>query len=280
MRVSVSVARLNPHASLTCKAIAKGISRCGDHVDVRPDINHKVDDYDAVVLWGYTEPCQKIIENCKRIGIPWLFMDMGYWRREKNYFKVAVNDRHPTRYLMSYSMPDDRLRKLKVSVKPWKPNPDGIILVAGMSHKASWSWGFDYEEYERNTIKKISELYPDIPIVYRPKPNWSGSKVIPNSRFDRRTPLHKMWPIVRCVVSHHSNVCCDALIEGIPAFAKYGAASVFKEYDLTKILDDAEPPQRYQWAANLAYAQWNIEEMRSGLCWDFFKQMDFYRDWL
>lgn len=276
MRVSVHVLSHNTGAGLTCKAMAKGIARCGDKVDLRTDRDFNVEGYDAIVIWGYVTSCQTVIDNAKRRKIPWVFMDMGYWRRELGYYKVAVNDRHPTHYLTKVNLPDDRWRRLGLEIKPWKINVDGPILVAGMSGKASWSWGLRDEQYETQTIRELTALCPGRKIIYRPKPNWHAAKPINGAKFDRHSSLSNTLPSLYCVVSHHSNVCCDALIEGIPVFCKYGAASVLGPHNLEQLPKLHMPEGREQWAANLAYAQWNLHEMASGACWDHLKNVRFY----
>lgn len=273
MRVSVNIVSRNPHAHQTCKAMAQGIGRCGDKAVVRSDSDNVMAGFDAAVLWGYIETCQQAIRNCQKLGIPWVFIDMGYWRREQGYFKVTVNDRHPTNYLMKLPHPTRRFEKLGLEIKPWKVNISGSILVAGMSHKAAWSWGLKNEQYETAVINKLRADYPDYPVIYRPKPNWFGSTKIYGATFDKSSRLKNLWPNLWCVVSHHSNVCCEALLEGIPVFCMYGAASLLGEHDLTKIIKPARPEGREQWAANLAYCQWTVPEMAEGKCWAYLKEV-------
>lgn len=276
MRVSVNIIAYNSNSKMTCRAMAKGIAANGDEAVLRSEYDDDMSGFDAAVLWGYTTPCQRIIRNCETLGIPWLFMDLGYWRREKGYFKVVVNNRHPY-YLLEQNYPDDRWRKLKLEIKPWKVNDSGAILVAGMSGKASWSWGLQTEEYERAVIAELQTRMPDRLIIYRPKPSWGSATKIPGSKYDRRTPLANLWPNLYCVVAHHSNVCCDALVEGIPVFSKYGAASLLGPHDLSFLPRLSMPDNRERWAANLAYSQWTTHEMSTGACWAHFKEAGFIK---
>lgn len=273
MKVSINIIKINPHSGMVCKAMAKGIERCGDKAVVRTDRDNVMIGFDACVLWGYTPSCQQAIRNCIALGIPWVFLDMGYWRREKHYFKVAVNDRHPTTYLMKKELPADRFNQLGLSIKDWKHNNSGSIIVAGMSHKAAWSWGLGTEQYEKHTLAKLKMMYPEIPLIYRPKPSFMGSTRFPGVGYDKRLPIRSLFEKAMAVVSHHSNVCCDALLEGIPAFAIHGAASAIVNHDLTK-LRDYHYPERKVWAQNLAYCQWNLDEMARGECWSYLKDSE------
>ena len=277
MRVSIHAITGHMSAVKTCKAMAKGIEKCGDEAVIRSVTDTNVSSFDAVVLWGFIEPCQQIIRNCQNLGIPWVFIDLGYFRREKGYYKVTVNDRHPDKYLMILPHPKKRFEKLGLTIKPWRINPSGSILIAGMSGKAAWSWGLQPEEYERAVIQELQTRYPDFPIIYRPKPTWSGASLIPGTKFDKFQPLKHLWSKLWCVVSHHSNVCCEALIEGIPVFCQYGAASVLGPHDLTKIRSPEYSDNREQWAANLAYCQWSLTEMEEGVVWSYLKEVGLIR---
>jgi hypothetical protein len=276
VKVSVNILKGNGSAEKTCAAMAKGIARCGDDVAVRTDLDNRMEGFDVAILWGFVASCQNVIKSCRTAGIPFLFFDMGYWARDKGFFKVACNDRHPDKYFMRRPKPADRFNRLGLTIEPWQRNTTGYILLAGMSGKASWSWGWGNEDYERRTIAELRK-YTDRPIVYRPKPSWSAAKPLSGARFDVKTPLRTALAEAHCVVSHHSNVGCDALLAGVPTFNKLGAASILGPYELRKIEKPNYPEGREQWAHNLAYCQWSLAEMTTGECWDFFKRENFMR---
>jgi hypothetical protein len=228
--------------------------------------------YQAAVLWGFVTSCQEIIKNCKAQGIPFVFMDLAYWARDKGYFKVSVNDRHPTDYFMLQSKPDDRFRKFGLSIKPWQQlSPSSYVLLAGMSGKAAWAWGMQNEVYERDTIR-ILRQFTQRPIIYRPKPSWPDATNLPGAKLDKVTPLSNAIRGAHCVVTHHSNVGCDALLEGIPVLSKYGIASVLGPHDLGSVEHPYYPAGREQWAYNAAYCQWSLDEMANGACWNHLKE--------
>ena len=69
------------------------------------------------------------------------------------------------------------------------------------------------------------------------------------------------------VVTHHSNVAVDGLLQGIPAFCWQGVAAPLSSQDLTKIETPVYPDGREQWTADIAWCQWSIAEMKAGLPW-------------
>ena len=269
MRVSVNVLRGNPNAVATCEAMARGISACGDVAIKRHDTDWDMAGYDAAVLWGYVDSCQRVINECKQRGMPWVFIDNGYALR-KTHFKVAVNDRHPTAYIAKLKTASDRFEQWGVEIQPWQhpSKPDAPILLAGMSGKSAWSWGLEFEEWERATADKLRQ-HSNRPIVYRPKANSLQAKPIPGTIMERDKGKNVNLGGVHCVVTHHSNIGCDAMLQGVPVFTRYGAALPLAASDSR--LDLLECPiisfERDQWAANLAYCQWSKAEMASGACW-------------
>jgi hypothetical protein len=254
--------------------MAEGCSAIGDKVQIRTDADADMKDFDVAIFWGFWENCQRIVEVCRRENKPWVYVDLAYWRREFGYFKVTVNDRHPEAYLMNRQAPSDRWDSLHVRIEPWKKESAATapVLVAGMSGKAAWSWKFQAAEYERNVIARLRNITKR-PIIYRPKPNWHQAAHIDGSKFDKLTPVDKALATAHCVVTHHSNVGCDAIVAGVPVFCRRGAALPMSlpDSDLTKIETLFYPEGREQWAANLAYCQWNLQEMAGGECWKYLK---------
>jgi hypothetical protein len=276
MRVSVNIIKTTFLSGRVCGAMAEGIEACGDKVDRRSDLEHRMKGYDAAVFWGYWEPCQLIERSCREAGIPFVYVDLAYWGREQNYYKAAVNARHPTTYLMLNPMPSDRWDALGVKIQPWRRSEGSVlrpIVVAGMSGKGAWSWGFQGGQYEKWAIGELRR-FSERPIIYRPKPNWAQAKPITDTAFDRTSPVGSLLNTAHCVVTHHSNVGSDAIVAGVPVFTRHGAAihMGLPDNDLSRIEAPAYPDGREQWAANMAYTQWTLAEMSAGKCWGHLKQ--------
>jgi hypothetical protein len=71
-----------------------------------------------------------------------------------------------------------------------------------------------------------------------------------------------------CVVTWNSNSAVEAAIYGKPVFA-FDEGSMVWEIANKSLLDLDTPkyPDRKQWANNLAYCQWTLEEIRNGDAW-------------
>lgn len=202
-----------------------------------------------------------------------VYIDLGYWGRREGgrwsgYHKIVINARHPNAYYADPVHPPDRFQKFRVPIKPFaRVGLEAPILLAGMGDKGAYAEGFEPEAWERWAIAEIRK-YTDRPIRYRPKPSWKEAKPIEGVEYSSREreveqELEHCW----AVVTHHSNVAVDAILAGVPAFCWGGVGRDRSCQDLSKIEDPEIPTARDQWAADIAYTQWNIAEMRSGAPW-------------
>jgi len=79
----------------------------------------------------------------------------------------------------------------------------------------------------------------------------------------------RLFKDCHAIVTHHSNVAIDGLFAGVPGFCFDGAAKCMTLQDLSQIEKPIRPPGRLQWLANVAWCQWDINEIRSGAMWRF-----------
>lgn len=223
------------------------------------------------MFYGYTKIMRQIMADYKAAGLHAVYIDLGYWKREglSGHHKIVVNDRHPTAYFQRRQHNFDRLDKLDVNVKTFH---DGTyILLAGMGEKGAEAEGKQAEQWERDAIQAIRNV-TDREIVYRPKPSWLQAKPIPGTRFSPKAePLDALLKGAHAVVTHHSNVAVEGLVAGVPSFCWKGVAEPMSFIDLKRIEKPFYPEGRDEWAANIAYTQWNIDEMKRGLPWRYMK---------
>jgi hypothetical protein len=269
MRIGVYFAPHNHRSELIAKAMATGVRSTGTAADFRSSMSYSgMRDYDAVIFYGLASGLDRLFRDYRddpqRKAV---YADLGYWGRRKRsrwdgYHKLAVNSRHPTAYFQSRKHDSKRFLEHHVQIRPWRES-GRHILVAGMSAKAAAAEGLQPNEWERATINRLRQL-TDREIVYRPKPNWHDAIPLEGARFDRDSDLINALTGCHALVSHHSNVAVDALLAGVPCICPGGVASLLSGHDLGQIENPPMPDGREQWAADLAWTQWNIDEMESG----------------
>jgi len=255
--------------------MAEGIRRCGDQVrEIREEF-YNGPDFDVAVFYGLYGKLRQAFVDYRRTGKKAVYIDLGYWKRTEGgklygYHKIAVNSRHPTAYFQNRPYPEDRFNRLGVKIEPWKKE-GRHILVAGMGAKAAEVEGFRPNQWEEAAVREIRR-YTDRPIVYRPKPSWNNPTRIEGTIFSgKEQRLEDVLADCHAVVSHHSNVCVDALCSGVPSFCWHGVATALSLKELSLIESPIYPDGREQWAANIAYTQWRPDEMKSGAAWRYLK---------
>lgn len=258
---------LTGRSEAVANSMATGIKACGDRAELRKGWAGETD-ADVAVAYGWRNV--ETFEAYREAGKPFVYIDLGYWHRRprgavfRGYHKVVVNGRDALTYFRRGS-PADRLRRAKVTVKPWRETGDHILL-AGMSAKSARHYGLGPQQWESTAVRRLRRL-SDRPIVYRPKPSWTGAWPISGAAMDdAKRPLGEALEGAWAVVTHHSNVGIDALAAGIPVHSVLGLASTMS-FDLDAIEAPPLPADREGFLADVAYCQWNANEMESGACW-------------
>lgn len=247
--------------------MAAGAQALGLNFDHRSSLTYRGrPDHDVAVFYGLAAGLDRVFRDYRDQGRKAVYIDLGYWGRRKRtrfdgYHKLSVNNRHPTDYFQSQPHSSDRFRQHGVAIRPWRQEGEHILL-AGMSAKAAHAEGLLPHMWERETIAYLRELTRR-PIIYRPKPNWADAKPLMGSIFDRETPLEDALTNCHAVVTHHSNVAVDALLAGVPCVCLGGVASLLAS-QIDEIERPATPAGRDQWAADLAWTQWSVDEMQDG----------------
>lgn len=271
-RVVVYFAPSNARSKLIAQAMIEGVRRHVPDADYRSSFNFKGPDHDVALFYGFADGLRNIFNRYIEAGKKAVYIDLGWFHRRKKtrwdgYHKVVVNSRHPTRYFQDIKHPDDRFRKLGIEIKPWRDSGRHILII-GMSGKGAVAEGFQPQMWERRTIDQLRRLTKR-PLIYRPKPNWIGARPLPNAEFQRDVPLEEALKDCHAVVCYHSNVAVDAILSGVPAFCQHGVASVMCDNDMARIERPAMPKGRKQWASDIAYCQWTMDEMKSGHAWQY-----------
>jgi|LakMenEpi03Aug12_release.lakeMendotaPanAssembly.Ray.scaffolds.fasta_scaffold558696_2 hypothetical protein len=141
--------------------------------------------------------------------------------------------------------PSDRFARLNIKIKKRKRGSK-ILLVPPLE-------GFSARFYQvsnwlKNTIDEIKK--------------YSDRKIIISNKFDIKK-ASDYFNETFCLVTYHSNTGIDAIINGIPCIFTN------PQRQFSKISEIENPPYSEKILYNLAYAQWNIHEIRSGEAWSF-----------
>lgn len=223
----------HPHSQIVCRAFGK----------VRPVGEYKGG---PAVVYGILRGCGDIVRRCEKSGRDYYFIDLGYFKRGHyaGYYRVTKNALQADG---SGSFPSDRWDKLGIVLKPWRRGSK-IIVCPPSQHQIEW---FGLETWLEDTLGQIDS---DREVVVKTKS--SG-------------PLD--LACAHILVTFASNAAVDAVVGGVPVISLGPCAA---NQVSGRLSDINEPlyPDREQWAANLAYGQFTLEEMRDGTAWRILNQ--------
>lgn len=274
-------------------AFTAGVCVCGDDGVVISDNDIKAQggltpgntDIDVAVTMGISRAAKRYFQDFLAAGRHTIFIDKGYTRhadanyggRLPKYYRMSVDAFQPTGYFMRHDRSPDRWEALGYDMRPWrKPGKDQHVIVAGGSEK--YSFWHDHDGGATGWAWRVIDevrRYTKRPICYRPKPSWADAVPIKDTRFSRppttiQEELRNCWALV----TFGSNAAVDAVCAGVPVFVLGdGIALSMGLDDLSKIEEPYYPSdkERFRWAYNLAYCQFSLEEMASGLAWQILK---------
>ena len=261
-------------------AMAEGITALGHTVQHRNGQVYREGEEnepcDAGALFSLHGTGAGVLRDFKKNGIPLVVVDYGYVRRGtphegrshpgKYYFSVGLNGLNGHADFKNHLMPGDRWEALGVPLKPWKTDGKYIILCGQKTHDAAIG-NIVPRVWAQQVIKQIQEI-TNRPVIFRPHPMDPSQKRQIGVPHDEHHSLEEALRDAYCVVSYNSNSLVESIVNGVPAFA-LGPGSMV-EGVCNKDLSQIENPQRLdrqQWAYNLSYTQWSIDEMRQGLPW-------------
>lgn len=224
--------------------------------------------------WRYedsTEPLlirgimkHKIIKRCWTDQREFLYMDSGYFGNRvssqnphgwKLWHRIVPNNLQHGNIV---ARPADRWERHGIELKSWQSGRK--ILVAAPDEKPCKFYGIELEKWLADTVATIKR-HTDRPVEIRQRTK--------NRQVRVANAFEHALADVHAVVTFNSIAATEAVIQGVPAFvlAPSNAALPVANTDLSKIDTPWLAPrdQVEAWAHHLAYGQFHISELQSGL---------------
>ena len=191
--------------------------------------------------------CYGILRGCgeaMRKADEYFYIDHGFFNRAApaegdGHYRVIHNNLWPP------STPDGdwtRYNKLAIDMKPRRKTGSHIVVVPPSPVMSQF---LALEGWLDSVLLALDQL-TDRPVFISNK---------------HERPAHAMFEDAWCIVTEHSQVAIDAMVEGIPAIM---LSPVRANGDLKQIED---PPYNTDFFSRLANCQWTLDEMLSGECW-------------
>lgn len=253
-------------------AFANGIANSGHKVTV-----HAMRDYEpsqVAVVFGIGKkdvpvsyPRGEIIRKQDQAGKQTLVLERGYVRRDEYYAAGWGGLNGRANFRNQYCDPD-RWNQLKVALTPWQQEHGSHFLLVGQVPSDASVQNVDFFDWCAKTAQRLRKLAPAMPVVFRPHPlALDRTPEIFGTKRSNNSLMHDI-DNAAMVVTYNSNTGVDAILSGRPVYTEDIGSMCWQL--ASKNLEEAFYPERAyveQWAYNLAYTQWTVEEMKDGLPW-------------
>ena len=277
-----------PREKAIGEALKAGFEAHGDAVTVLPTAEYAApeDGTQIACVIGIKGKSKRVFEDHIRSGRHALLVDKSYFGRAE-FLRLSLDGFQP-HYAHEIERPHDRLERMGVKFRPLRAGRrDSHVIYAGSSQKyCDWHGLGDATEYAKGVCHQINKAFgsgdatPSMRrVLYRPKPSWVAGHpedAIPVANTVFSGPdvkLDKLLPDCWALVTHGSNAAVEAVVAGVPVVVVSDgacAAQPMAGRDLQKDVYHPKFPkddERRQWAADLCWLQWTIEEIASGAAW-------------
>lgn len=204
----------------------------------------------------------------KKQGGRLLIMEAGFIDRQK-WFSIQFDDICGMADVRTPKNKGDRFeRNFGHLVKPWKERKDGNIVVVGQVKADNNLRGEDIEkfyndafDYFKDKGKVVFKTHPDKRFSMPDIPDWA--------EIDNRD-MKNVLEDARILVTCSSNSAVDSILAGVPVIATSKRSIAYRVLS-NKFEDWPRPFDRKPFLDDLAWRQWTMKEIRSGLFWDSIK---------
>lgn len=218
-----------------------------------------------------------------------LIMERGFINRDK-YHSLGFNSTNGRATFYNKDSPKDRFDDLNIQLAPWRIKEDGFILLCGqvpwdsnVQHlndpdaRGKMSMSKGYLDWLGNTSEYLLGKY-NRKIVFRPHPLFSNhryykSVLKENSVEWSQVDLAEDLKGAYVCIGFNTNTLVDAVISGVPIVALDKGSMVHSISNNIKKLNKLKEYNRQSLLNDIAYSQWNSEEIRNGTAWKRLKKL-------
>ena len=137
-------------------------------------------DADAALIWsvlwfGKMSANKRVWDHYRAQNKPVIVIEVGGLIRNETW-KLGINGiNRDADFAVDEYMPDDRLKKFGVVLKPWKTDGEYILVCGQHGHSEQWRDMPEMGEYFKQTVTTIRE-HSDKPIVLRAQPRYRENR--------------------------------------------------------------------------------------------------------
>ena len=252
-------------------------AQCLGHTTHDNDLNADVAVIWSVLWYGRMAKNKAVWDHFTKQGKPVIVLEVGVLKRNTTW-KVAVGGINNEAYFGHTTNNDNsRLKALGIEICNWKDTKDDKSIIICGQHQASHQWRNmpPISDWISNTIQEIRQ-HSDRRIKVRCHPRYPFNLNIIATNIIKSIP--KRIDIVQdfydfdselltahCVVNWSSNPAIEAVLAGVPVFTGPDSLAHAVANHSFDTIEMPIKPNRQQWANDLAYTEWAVDEIAKGI---------------
>tara|TARA_A100000172_G_scaffold29699_3_gene17650 strand:+ start:845 stop:1738 length:894 start_codon:yes stop_codon:yes gene_type:complete len=179
---------------------------------------------------------------------------------------------------------DSRVRKLGLTLKPWREMGGGGPIVICLQNTKSEAWtGGPVDVWLQDTIEHVRSQ-SHRPIIVRQHPRHRSDikllltkypnvkEDIPNFVSGDIVDFDKRLDTAYCVINYNSNPAIEAIMSGVPVLVHESSLCYKVGNPLDADLSVLRHYDRQHWLNKLSYCEWFVDEIRLGVPWRRLRQ--------
>lgn len=236
-----------------------------------------IENADMAVIWSLLWQ-GRMLTNQRAWGVyrkekkPVVVLEIGALERGK-LWKVGINGINGSGYFGPTGMDDTRRKKIKININPWKKG-DTIVICTQHGSSQQWEKMIPINRWVEEVIYNLRH-HTDRPIRIRTHPRFpirlnltsknvtiehAKSVIGINDSINFKNSISDAW----AVINWNSNPGVIAALQGVPVFVGPDSlAAPIGNLNFNEI-ENPITPDREQWANDLAYTEWTIDEISQG----------------
>jgi hypothetical protein len=261
------------HSTVTpmLNAFAEGMKRHSVDLELVSFPDHS--QCDVAVCWNHRN--HRLFKQQQHAGGHYLILEHGFIGDRIRWTSIGFDGLNGRADFVVKDMPHGRFRKhFKNLMKPWKKEGRYILVNAQCQGDASVKPYIDFRKWVKKTVLACHERFPGKEVVFRPHPvevERACDYDVQGATTSRGKTLAEDMAGAHAVVTFNSNSGVDAVMAGVPVFA-FDEGSMAWPMAAHGFNEARVWPSRIQWAADLSFKQWTVDELKRGVPWSYLKR--------
>ena len=245
-------------------------------------IDQPNEDADVAVIWsvlwrGRMLDNKQIWDRYKAQNKPVIVLEVGGIKRNTTW-KMGINHINRKADFANQTWDHTRWEKMGIDLQPWSQTGNVIVICGQHDTSHQWTGMPNMRKWTEQTVMQIRQ-FTQRPIIIRPHPRndftidtdkWKHVRINKPIRdwatYDD-TNFKKILQSTWAVVNHSSNPAMESVFNGIPVFVSEDSLCYDVGNHTFADIEHPAMPNRGNWASQLAYTEWTIDEIRNGEPW-------------